>query len=476
MIAHRNWLEAAGLIGALSLALLYPLSAYALGPAVLPALLAAGAALVATLRRPEYGLAVGLALVPLASISLGGRQPLLLVLAGLVFGLLLYGALTGARAGRLPATGLAVIALLLVSGASTLSAIEPADALADLFWLTVAVVFLLATLQICHERRQVTVVVGGLVAGLGLAGAHGLFQRVTGDFTNISFVSEGEVINRISGGFGHPNQYAAFIAVLAPLAIMVLVSRSFGPRLRLLAGLALALALPALALSYTRGAIIGLALGLLLWLVLLRPRAAIGAVIVIVAVGALLVPSALEDRFLSDSSGDVTLRADIWGAALELYGERPVVGVGPDNFAAGYRDLPAIPAFGSQRRLLHTDELVVPPHAQNQFLNILAEQGTLGILAFLVFFISALRVAYRGSSARSGAARAVSLGVGAGLLAFAIQGQLDVSLFGERTEIALLALVALPTMLLRLEDPETPPTEAPSTPWGRGATRVSDLG
>lgn len=466
MIAHRTWLEAIGLTGALALALLYPVTAYAIGPAVLPVLLAAGAVLVATLRRPEYGLATGLALVPVSSMSLAGGQPLLPLLAATAFGLVVYGALTGARAGRMPAAGLAAIALLVVSGFATLAAIEPSDAVADIFWLTVAVAFLVATLQICHERRQVTVVVGGLIAALAVAGAHGLLQRVTGDFTTISFISEGEVINRVSGAFGHPNQFAGFIALLAPLAIMVLISRSFRARLRLLAGLALLLAMPALAFSYTRGAIAGLTLGLLLWLVLLRPRAALGAVILIVAAATLLVPTALEDRFLSDSSGDVTLRADIWGAALELYSERPVLGVGPNNFGAGYRSLPATPVFGSQRRLLHTDELVVPPHAQNQFLNVLAEQGTLGIVAFLLFYASALRGAYGGSRARSAATRAVSLGVGAGLLAFAIQGQLDVALFGERTEVVLLALVALPVIFLRLDNAGAPDAQAPPRPWG----------
>lgn len=154
MIAQRNWVEATCLIVAFALCLSYPYTAYAVGPAVLPALVVGGLALVATLRRPEYGLAVALALVPLAPIQVGGGQPLLILLPALALGLLLYGALTDARAGRLPGAAVAIIALLAVSGVSVLQAIEPSDSLADLSWLAVAVAFMLATLQICHTRRQ----------------------------------------------------------------------------------------------------------------------------------------------------------------------------------------------------------------------------------------------------------------------------------------------------------------------------------
>jgi len=437
-------------------ALLWPWSAYAVSPVALPAMLGVTAAFVATVRRPEIGIALALAIAPVAALPVGGTRPFAFALAALAVGLLVYGPLAMRDgAGRLPAVAVSALVFLGLAVASALQALEPAEALSDLTWLAVAVALMVATLQICRTRRQAVVVAIGAVAGLGVAAAHGLVQRATGQISDISFVSGGEVVQRISGAFGHPNQYAGVLAVLIPLAAAMAAGRGLPTRVRAGAAAALALALPALAFAYTRGAIIGLLAGGLLWLAVLRPRAAVASVLVAVVVAGLFAPAALRERFETESGGDVTLRADIWSSALDIYADHPLLGAGVGNFGEAYGSLPSSDT-SSQRRLLHTDQVLVPPHAQNLYLNLLAEQGTLGLFGFGALALLALGTAARGSRSRDPVTRTIALGVGAGLLTLAVHNLLEVTIFGERLEVSVLVLVAAVAVLIGLDDEGEP--------------------
>ena len=458
-------------------ALLWPWTAYAVSPFALPALFAAGAVCIATLRRPEVGIALALAIAPVAGIAVGGARPLLFALFALALGLFAYGLLRRhAAAARLPAVALAALVLLGLAIASALQALEPGQALADITWLAVAVALMLATLQICQTRRQVLVVAAGAVAGLAVAALHGLVQRATGQHSDISFVAAGEVVQRVSGAFGHPNQYAGLLAVLIPLALAMATARHLPARLRAGAAVAVLLALPALAFAYTRGAIIGLFVGGVLWLGFLRPKVAVGAVLVAAVVGGLFAPPALRDRFETESGGDVTLRADIWGSALDIYAEHPLLGAGVGNFAEAYRALPVTPVSSSQRRLLHTGQVLVPPHAQNLYLNLLAEQGALGLLGFALLALLALATAVRGARARDPLTRTIALGLGGGLLTLAVHNVLEVTVFGERLEVTVLVLTAAVAVLLRLERDGSSGVavepDANTPPWGAMTVRA----
>lgn len=463
MVLRRPWLLDAALAGvALVLAALWPMSAYVLGPAAWPLAVGGVAAVVVILQRPHLGVALALALAPVANASIGGTRLLLPVLAGLVVGLLAYSLLTPVQGtGRMPALVAATTAFAISAAASALGGVDPSEAVSELVWILLALALLVTTVRLCHERTQLIAVAAGAVAGLGLAALQGLAQQLSGARQQIAFAVDGESVNRISGSFGHPNQYAALLAMLLPLAASMAFSSSFRPALRLLAASAVCVAIPALVSSYTRGAVVGLAGGTLIWLALLRPRAVIGVAVLMGLAAFFLAPPAFKDRFEDDSGGDVTLRSDIWGSALDLYSQEPVLGVGLNDFESSYAKLSSSPELSSQRRLLHSEELIVPPHAQNQFLNVLAEQGTLGILTFGLLGATALAAAYRGSRIRDPAGRATSLGAGMGLLVLAIHGLLDVPLFGERIEMPLLVVLGVVTVFVRL-DAEERATQRPA--------------
>lgn len=425
-------------------ALLWPLTAYAVSPLVLPGLLIVVIAVYAIVHRPEVGIALAAALAPVANLTIGGAKPLLLLLPALVVGMLAFGALTAREAGwRVPGIAWAVVIFTLVSFASALQAIAPGQGAPELRWLTLAAALLVATLQICRRPEQLRVVGIGAVVGVLLAALQGVGQQMTGAATELSFAVDGEAVGRVQGSFGHPNQYAGFLVTFVPLAAAVAGSRGFRLRVRAMSGLAVALSMAAVTFSYTRGALLGLIAGTLVWFAVLRPRLALISAVVI-AIGAVsLTPSLLRERFSSQSSDDVSLRSDIWGTALEIYAKQPILGVGVNNFDKAYETLPSTPVSGSQRRLLHTRQVLVPPHAQNIYLNVLAEQGLIGLLTFLYMSAIALTVAVRGTRIFDPAGRAIALGLGAGLLVLGFHSLLDVALFGERLEFPLFALLAV---------------------------------
>jgi O-antigen ligase len=467
-VALRRGTELWPLVIAAALAALWPLTAYVANPLLMPAMLAVALAGAVVLRRPEWGIALTLALAPFtnAVIGLGGggslaipAKPLHLVVPGLALGVLAYGALVlrgESERGRGRWLGVAVVVFLSSGVASSLQAISPSSSLTKIFALVTAAALLFGVLQICRSRHQLVVVVAGALGGLLLGSVQGVLEHYSGSYAAFSAGGGGIVLGRVEGSFGHPNAYGGFIAVLIPLALAVLASRAFSARMRWLAGTALAFALPALMFSFSRGAIAAVVLGLTVWLALLKPRVAIIAVAVVAVASVTLAPSALKERFAAPgTSGDVTLRSDIWRSAIDIYSEHPALGVGLNNFSNAYSNLPSTLRSGSQRRLLHQGQLLIPPHAQSLYLNILAEQGLVGIATFLLLVLVSLGVVYRGCHVRDPAGRAICVGAGAGLVTLAFHSLLDVTLFGPMA-LPVFALVGVAAVFVSLDRSRDP--------------------
>jgi O-antigen ligase len=468
VLARERIATAVLVLGAALIAVLWPLTAYAINPLALPSLLALafGAALI--LRRPEYGLALVLALSPLINsvipVNGGGEislpsEPFQVLVPVLALGVLVYSLLVvriDTQSGphlRLLGTAVALFATsALVSSAQ---ALEPSASLAKVLLIFTATILFFSVRQVCKQPNQFLVVVGGALAGLAIASTQGILDQMLGVFSTQGFVSGTEVVGRVQGSFGHPNMFGGFLAFLMPVGIAIAFSSSFSTAMRWLATLAVALAIPAMVFSYARGAMLGLFLGAVIWLALLRPRVAlaIGAIVIVGAVA--FAPGALKSRFENDSSSDVTLRSDIWNGAIEIYSGQPVFGVGLNNFQTAYGKLPSTSATSSQRRLLHNEQLLVPPHAQNIYLQALAEQGIVGLLAMLGVLIGGLVTTFRASRSAEPRTRALGFGLGIGLLGLMIHGMLEVVYYSE-TILVLFALLAVIATLVDADRASVP--------------------
>jgi putative inorganic carbon (HCO3(-)) transporter len=190
------------------------------------------------------------------------------------------------------------------------------------------------------------------------------------------------VENRATGVFVQPNELGAFAALIVILSIALLLSVGRRHPLRLLAGASLVASVSTLMITLSRGAWLGVVLGLVVLLVLAptvrRPMLATAGVLVGATASALLVPGAqsllsiLADRAASFVDGERNPyddRPQIWSEALRQLSAHPVLGVGPGGY----------PVLAT--RTPSTVVSVAPDHAHNLILTVAAEQGIVGVLA-----------------------------------------------------------------------------------------------
>jgi O-antigen ligase len=437
------------LIG-VGVAALWPLTAYVFSPLLFPAICLLVAAVLVIVWRPEYGLATAIALSPLSGVHLDQpptvgpltlpADPFKVLLSLLIFVVLLYGVLIrGPDTRPLPAVFVGITLMIGAALLSILQALEPLRAVT--FLLIAGAALFLAVLNICRTRQQLMVVLSGVLIGLLIASVQGIVQHQIGDFTTAFDPGEGAPVGRVQGAFGHPNDYGGFLALLIPVAVAVAATPQFTTALRVLAGVAGAVAIPAIVFSYARWSMAACVAGSLIWLVLLRPKLAL-AVAAVVGIAALaFAPDDLRARFQGVSKGEVTLRQDVNNSALDIYSEHPILGVGINNFQVAYGEYRSRDT-ASQTRFYHNEQLLVPTFAPSQFLNTLTEQGLVGFMSLLVFMALAVRTAWRASRASDPAVRGLGLGVGMAVATLLVNSFSSIS-FQDVTVWVFFALLAI---------------------------------
>jgi len=247
---------------------------------------------------------------------------------------------------------------------------------------------------------------------------------------------------RAYGTFAQPNPFAGYLAMTLPVAVALVFWRRpwIGRPNWLTVGAAVASGVCGIALlmSLSRGAWMGVVAGLMVlyWvqvkrggLVILIAAASLGVLLGLDA--AHVVPSAISGRLdqiieyfgLFDASRvvptpqnfSIVERMAHWQAAWNMYLARPILGVGPGHYALAYPDF-------------RVNDFWLAPlgHAHNIYLNVMAEDGFLGIVAYLAQFVAWLAVilaAHR--RAKKPVDRALAAGVLAGFVAVAIHNGFD---------------------------------------------------
>lgn len=426
-------------LGSGLLALAYPLSAELIHPLAMPAL-ALGAVFAAiSLDRVEIGVAAALFLVALTPglVGAGAWVP------GAAWTLLLVG-VVAFRQGREDAThqlppmsalvilNLGVIAVEFARAPDTGTAVPVLRSAV----CGIALFFVLAT-QL-RTRSQIQWAINGFLAGALLIGGTAILQ-LAGGGGKIGFLTEtGQLVYRVSGGLGHPNQLGGFLVVLVPLAIAsALAARTS----RIFALTVAATAVMGIYASYSRGALLALAVA---GIVFLRARTLVLAIPLVLLAAVTLAPDTLHERFetATSSGSELASRDDIWDTAVAIWEVDPIVGHGLGSFPSAYAESRA-----PGKDFLPNTLFLPPPHAHNVYLHLLAEQGLVGLLVFLAVVAAALGHAVRlRRSARpwiSWYGRAI---LGA-MAAFLIHNLLDVTLF-EQTGIYFWAMLGLLSALV----------------------------
>lgn len=353
------------------------LMASALVPAVLAAGLGAVAltALVATDWLDGFTLAILAIPLPAIfssdSLRIAAVAP---VTALVVFAWLLRGRPYDVRSTRFPLrTGALLFGTIVLA---TVFATAPAASLRELLNLAVLAAFaILATDWFREDARRIERAVALLAAVAGLAGVLALLETL--GVLPAAFPRAGTSYNRAALGFGQPNGLGLFFAVCVPLAFHVYRDRRGGARLAGLA--ALAGTLLGLICTFSRGSWLAVLAGTLI-LIFARAGRTVLRVWLFTAVFAVLVDvgtgGILRDT-VERTIGDwvIEQRLALQLAGILMFIDHPILGVGPGGYAEN------LDRYGAQIPQLF--DYLPTPH--NAYVQMAAETGTLGLIAFVLF-------------------------------------------------------------------------------------------
>ncbi|MDQ7029783.1 MAG: O-antigen ligase family protein [Ardenticatenia bacterium] len=428
------------------------------------------------LVRPAWGLYVLPLLIPfgrLREISLGpARVGGLEALLGLILAAWLARGVARRELRVYPPPLLAVWTLWL--GAmlvSVLGALSLGSSLKELVkWGEMAALYAMAWHEL--ERRDILIITLSMIAAGALAAIQGIYQAVfqVGP-VGFLFPLAGRLWLRAYGTFMQPNPYGGYLGLTLPLAYGVVLAGVLplakGPRLggewpALLLGGVVAVAggLMGVALVFTlsRGAWLGAAAALVTVSAVLSKRALMASAIVASA-GALVLalggvralPATLQERLtdvlpyvglldiraveITDRNFAVIERLAHWYAAVGMFADHPWLGVGVGNYAAVY------PAY----KLPPWDDPL--GHAHNIFLNVAAETGLVGLLAYVLFWLAAFRLTWLAVRTTDGVWRGIAVGALGSFVHLSVHNLVDnLYVAGMYVQVALLlAFVALLT-------------------------------
>jgi O-antigen ligase len=327
------------------------------------------AAAMLTVRRPAYGLCALLLATPIAFAHDLAATTITLpkcVLLGVLLGLTTYAGV--ARALRRRPAPLLAAALACYIVATALSLVDAAHPVAvireTLKWVEYAAFFVAAFACYALDPDDAALTAAAAVAGIAVA-LSALVQEVAGAPSGLYIGAA--IVPRIAGLLEGPNQLSAYCTVaVAMLGAWALVRRT-----RLLDA-ALALVVFADVLTFSRAGIASLPIVvaiLVLWAGRRAwPALAPAVVGAIAGIGGTVwwaiyahTPGILRVSLASSAyAGGVGNRGELWGAALRMWRDHPLLGVGAGNFEL---ELPEYGVYG------------VRTHANSWYLQSLAEGG-----------------------------------------------------------------------------------------------------
>lgn len=288
--------------------------------------------------------------------------------------------------------------------------------------------FALAFIVASTYRSKMTIVNIILILSLPVI-LVGCLQVLGGGVTSKLWVSGAEnlIDARASGFFGSPNILGSLSMIVVIVALF-----AFWDKKRWYYLAYTPIALLALVLTYSRSAWIGLVVGIVIVLLIKNWK-----LMVLVPLGllSLLIPSVRQRLLVATSQEylvDAAIDGRIWSFnnAIEIFKTSPLLGTGPGTYGgqtAIYYNSP-IYLRGLQ------NGYIALPYTDNQWLEIFAQVGLLGIILISGFFVSHFVNNFR-QFLRSGSY--LSLGISAAIIAILIDGA-----FGNIWEFGSIAVLS----------------------------------
>ncbi|MGN6811724.1 MAG: O-antigen ligase family protein, partial [Thermomicrobiales bacterium] len=200
-----------------------------------------------------------------------------------------------------------------------------------------------------RPREPRLIACASFIAGAAIVAALGIGQVLTGYHVVLA-----DGVRRATSVYMHPNNLALYLVRAAAFALALLVL-SPTPRRERALYVALPLLLIGLALTFSRGAFLGLAVAIAVLGIAAGRRLARVTLLVAAAGGAALLALAATRL----NSGSLGLREYIWRSTLAMIRDHPAFGVGLDQFLTQYTPRYVNPAAWGERFTSHPHDFLL---------------------------------------------------------------------------------------------------------------------
>ncbi|MCL2407699.1 MAG: O-antigen ligase family protein [Defluviitaleaceae bacterium] len=302
---------------------------------------------------------------------------------------------------------------------SIIVAYDSGNALFTAAMYTLFILFFIAAKNIIRTRRMLMAIIAILVLSGFLVAAYGIYQRVTGNFVETAAWIDDEMFGqttaRIYSTLENPNVLGQYLIIIIVFAFGMLYYYKNPVHILGILGI---LGVTALCMLFTqsRGAWLGLVLAFAFFAFFRDKRLLFLGLLAIIALPFLL-PETVIQRFLSignmaDTS--TNFRVNIWLGSLAMIGTiwPSGIGMGTGNFVFVY-----------QGYAFHAAEAL---HSHNLFLQIIIEQGIVGIILFAVLvFLFFKYTLIKPRESNDSFLKTASVALAAGMFGYLIQGLTD---------------------------------------------------
>lgn len=289
--------------------------------------------------------------------------------------------------------------------------------------------------QSLRERHEIWIVLAAVLAAALVVSVQTMLPILQGS-------NDATTLSRATGNLIDPNLFAGYLVLVIPLAL------AFGVAMRwrwapVLSAVTMLIFGAALVATLSRGGWLGLVAAVATMVLLLPGRRRLllvvaGGAIVVLLVGGLAGPVAAR---LGASAGASPLqtfadRIPIWSAAVSMFLQHPVFGIGLNNFG-NY--------VGSNGPSLDVNQ------AHDLFLNIAAERGLIGLITFGIFFAALFRTSISGvRRAPDMSYRVLAAGVTASFAGFLADSLFDVAYYDYKILLLFWLLSGIAASLRKL--------------------------
>lgn len=208
-------------------------------------------------------------------------------------------------------------------------------------------------------------------AGITLTSVYAVYQGLSG-------------MSRANGFYGHPMTLGGWLCIFLPLLLIEFFERKLLGKYYWLAGLAFCICSAGLVFNATRGAWLAVAIVsavLLIYYMFKNKRNLAVSIIFVALISTVLVnnPKFMHrldtiDDFNKYQSN--TERILIWQSAWNMFKDHPILGVGLGQYTENYQQKYISPQAKEPNLT----------HAHNNFMQMLAENGIVGFVGFLIMF------------------------------------------------------------------------------------------